>query len=129
MFNFLFKNRIKSIDGEGYKLYLKAIKAIEADSVQVSVNLLNQGDFDNTNKHLKEVEQAMNVLEEIEQKYTRLKERYKHDGKTLLEIATDWKDINTLHHKLFTHEFKNDENTYKIRSEEILKRFNKLLKA
>jgi hypothetical protein len=127
MFNLFSKNSAKILDSEGYKLYLKAIKAMEADSVQVSVSLLNDGDFENTNKHLEEVERAMNVLEEIEQKYIRLKERYKHDSKILLEIATDWKDINMLHFKLFAHEFVDDENTYKIRSEEILKRFNKLL--
>ncbi len=127
MFDFLIKNKIKNIEDEAHALYLKSAKAIESDSVKVSVGLINKGDFDKTNEHLREVGETLDTLENIEQKYLRLKEKLKHDNRKLLEIAIDWKDINVLHYKLLMNQFIDNENVYRARVEEIIKRFNYLL--
>lgn len=126
--DFLLKRKIKKIEQEAYNFYVKTFKAIEADSVKISVDRINKGEFTETNKHLEEVGKGFETLEEIEQKYVRLKEKYKHNNEQLLNIVIDWRDLNLLGYNLFTHKISDDNTDYEIQLEEIMKRFNKLLK-
>lgn len=125
--DFLLKRKIKKLDQEAYNFYVKTVKAIEADSVQISVDRINKGEFTEVNKHLEEVGKGFETLEKIEQKYVRLKEKYKHNNEQLLNIVIDWRDLNLLGYNLFAHKISSNTADYEIRTEEIMKRFNKLL--
>ncbi len=125
--DFLSKRKIKNLEREAYDFYVKTVKAIEADSVQISVDRINKGEFTEVNKHLEEVGKGFETLEKIEQKFVRLKEKYKHDNEELLKIVIDWRDLNLLGYNLFAHKTNGDTADYEIRTEEIMKRYNKLL--
>ena len=125
--NFLLNRKIKNTKQEAYSYYVKTAKAIESDSVKVSVDRINKGEFAEVNKHLEEVGKGFDTLEKLDQKYIRLKEKFKHDNDQLLKIAVDWRDFNLLSYNLFAHKINGDSSDCEIRMQEIIKRFNELL--
>ena len=125
--NFLLNRKIKKAEQLAYNYYVKTFKAIESDSVKVCVYKIDKGEFTEVNKHLEEVGKGFEALEKLDQKFRTLKEKFKHDGKQLLNIAIDWRDFNILTYNLFTHKISREGNVYEIRTEEIMKRFNELL--
>ena len=81
-------------------------------------------------------------LKETEDKYIRLKEKYKFDQNMLLKLAIDWRDYNlNMHGKVMEwkklgvnmgknayEEFEEGAREHQLVIEEIEKRFNSLLK-
>lgn len=117
--------KIKKAEQAGYDYYVRTAKKIESDSVQAGANRLGKGELSELNGLLEETLKGMETLEKIEQKFVRLKEKYKHDKKLLLNIATDWRDFNILTYNLFNNS--GDKTEHEIRAEEMMKRFDELL--
>ncbi len=125
--NFFQNRKIKNVENEAYKYYLKTFKAVESDSVKVVVNKLNKGEAVGSVMLLEDVKKSMETMEQIEQKYVRLKEKFKHESNQLLNIVIDWRDFNLLNYNLFTHKITANPTDYEIRAQEMIKRFDRLL--
>lgn len=124
--NFLLSRKIKKIEREAYSYFSKIVNEMEAASVKLCVDRMNQGKLGETITHLEEAEKGFNVLEKLDQKFVRLKERFKHNGNELLRIVVDWRDFNILTYKLLLN-IESNWSDYRICAEEMMKRFNKLL--
>jgi len=126
--DFLLERKIKKADQKAYNYLAKTAKAMEEDSINElkangsSINALEAigvlGKWDT----------AFDILLELDKKYIRLKEKFKYDNKELLKIVIDWRDFNILTYDLFSNKLSNWAD-YEIQTEEMMKRFSKLLNS
>jgi hypothetical protein len=128
IYNFLLNGKIKNLERASYDLYLKTFKAIESDSVQVMMHQLNNSEISDMAEIAHDVLGVTEEMEKVEEKYVRLKEKFKHEGEILLNITTDWYDFTQLNYDLFVRKTNTEGLNYEIRTEELIKRFDKLLK-
>jgi len=124
--DFLLKRKITKADREAYNYLAKTAKTMEAQSIAELKANGNVIDVKEAISILKRWEPALDMLLELDKKYVRLKEKFKHDSKELLKIVIDWRDFNVLIYNLFSYKL-DDWTDYEIRSKEIMKRFSKLL--
>jgi hypothetical protein len=120
---FLLSKKVKKTERSGYINYAQTFKAMESDVMRV----IREGHAEESVALLVGVQQCMHQLEEIEQKYLRVKEKYQNDTNKLLEITTDWQNFSLFCRNLFMHKIDINKAGYEIQAKEIIKKFDRIL--
>ena len=114
----------KKKDKEILELEIRVLECDESIDKKLSEEL-SSGDHFGTWKHWK------NDIDQMESKYKRLRERFKHDRGKSLEVTKDWLEyIESAYEIIKYGGFDNfNDDGYQLAMQEIERRFDKLLKS
>lgn len=129
MLNFFRDIKIGYLDSEAQRLLSESTTVLEAESLSVTMNHLENGNTKEASDFLEGTTPSLDLLVDLKDKYVKLREKYKYDITEQLRIVTDWKDFNEMLNKLLTHRESADALYFQTRSKEIINRFEKLLQS
>jgi hypothetical protein len=123
--NFLIDIKIGFVDSQAENILSKIVEELESNSVKQTIELINNERFNKADKNIEKFGDDIQKLIEVKKKYIQLREKYKNNRRELLKIAIDWRDVIIFNYDALINETKKID--YKIRTETIINKFNKLL--